>query len=109
MNSTNVPSKKENKIRITGSAIYVTDKALEIPKDAIRVDKAIVFGENESMEIPVGEAKLNENGTLELQNGTIITMVNPKVYQTLKANKERKEKMNLKARNTGKAQTGVDR
>lgn len=111
MKSTNVPSKKDNPAAVVGQTIP-TDKGLEIPpKTAKRgVSEKEVKKAEQQGEIVISQAAssvLREDGTLKLEDGTIIAMVNPKAYQTLMAAKKQKAAMKENA-NKRRAQAGME-
>ena len=112
MKSTNVPSKKDNPAVVVGQTIP-TDKGLEMPPKTAKwgvsekeVKEAEIQGEIVISQ--VGESKVREDGTLEMQDGTIISMVNPKAYQALMNVKRQKAEMKQKANKKGKAQVGME-
>ena len=51
---------------------------------------------------------MREDGTLEMKDGTAISMVNPKAYQALMNVKRQKAEMKQKANKKGKAQVGME-
>ncbi len=112
MKSTNVPSKKDNPAVVVGQTIP-TDKGLEMPPKTAKwgvsekeVKEAEIQGEIVISQ--VGESKVREDGTLEMKDGTIISMVNPKAYQALMNVKRQKAEMKQKANKKGKAQVGME-
>lgn len=115
MNSTSVPSNyRQNKrtTSVAGSIFKPTEKTLEIPpqKQVYEVIPSYIE-EQGNMEIPTGNAKVYENGILEMENGTTKKMANPKAFQNIKAEEQRKAEMKAKVARKGKGiQTaGVDR
>ncbi len=92
MSSTNVPSNNNN-VSVAGSIFAAKKRTLDFPPKG-RVYEVISSRiEEGNMKIPVGNAKLQENGTLQLGNGTTVVMANKeKAYQAiLNAKKQRKE------------------
>ncbi len=92
MSSTTVHSNNKDNVSVAGSVFVATEKTLEVPPKGQVYEVISSRIEEGNMEIPVGNAKLQENGTLQMENGTTIVMVNPKAYQAiLNAKKQRKE------------------
>lgn len=119
MSSTTVHSNKKkeresNPAPVCGQTIPTNNK-LEMPPKAAKwgVSEKEVIKSGELGEIvfsQVENSKVNEDGTLEMQDGTTIVMVNPKVYQALLAVKKNREEMNLKAKSkNNKTQAGITR
>lgn len=101
MNSTNVPSKRDNPAVIIGKTIP-TDKELEMPPKTAKwgvSEKEVRSAEQEGEIVisQVGKSKIREDGTLEMQDGKTISMVNPKAYQVLMADRKKKEVMKEEA------------
>lgn len=111
MNSTNVPSNNEQNMRTTsvaGSIFKPTEKTLEVPpKKQIYEIIPSYIEEQGNMEIPTGNAKVYENGILETENGTTKKMTNPKAFQNMKVENQRKAEMKIKAAKTSKMQEEV--
>lgn len=113
MNSTNVPSNRDNPTIVVGQTIP-TEKGLEMPPKTAKwgvSEKEVKEAENQNEIVisQVGDAKLNEDGTLAMADGTNIKMVNPKAYQVLLANKKQKVEMKNKvATKKGKVQSGME-
>lgn len=101
MNSTNVPSNKDNPAVVVGQSIP-TDKGLEMPPKTAKwgvSEKEVKEAEKQGEIVisQVEESKVREDGMLEKKDGTTISMVNPKAYQALKAIAKQKEEMAKKA------------
>ncbi len=119
MNSTNVPSNRDNPAVVVGQSIP-TDKGLEMPPKTAKwgvSEKEVKEAENQNEIVisQVGDAKLNEDGTLvredgmlEKKDGTTISMVNPKAYQALMAAKKQKAEMKAKANRKKEVQSGME-
>lgn len=112
MKSTNVPSKNDNPAVVVGQTIP-TEKGLEMPPKTAKwgvSEKEVKVAEmqGEIVISQVGESKVREDGTLEMQDGTTISMVNPKAYQALMTVKRQKAEMQEKANKKGKAQVGME-
>lgn len=112
MNSTSVPSKKDNPAVVVGQTIP-TDKGLEMPPKTAKwgisekeVKEAEIQGE--IIISQVEESKVREDSKLEMKDGTTISMVNPKAYQALMAVKKQKAEMKAKASQKGKVQSGME-
>ncbi len=108
MSSTNVHSNNKDNVSVVAGSVFVaTENTLEVPpKGKGQVYEVISSRiEEGNMEIPVGNAKLQENGTLQMENGTTIVMVNPRVWQELLNAKKQREEMGRKA----KVQSGMSR
>lgn len=110
MNSTSVPSNQDNPAIVVGQTIP-TDKGLEMPPKTARwgVSEKEVKKADKQGEIvisQVGGSKVKENGTLEMDDGKIMNMANPKAYQILLANKRQKAEMKEKANK--KVQSGIE-
>lgn len=107
MSSTTVHSNKKDKQEINNPApvcgqTIPTDKKIEIPPKTAKwgVSEKEVIKSEELGEIvfsPVGNSRVKEDGTLEMQDGTTMVMVNPKVYQALLKVKKNREEMKEKA------------
>ena len=120
MSSTNVHSsqneysKESNPAPVCGQAIPTNEK-LEMPPKTAKCgvsEKEVIKAEElgEIVFSQVEKSKVNADGTLEMQDGTTIVMVNPKVYQALLAVKRNREAMQHKAESkNGKAQAGIGR
>ncbi len=113
MSSTTVHSKNQNENHTTsvaGSAFVATEKTLEIPpKGQVYEVISNYVEEQGNIEIPVGNAKLQENGILQMENGANVAMANPKAYQAIVENKRRREEMEIKAEATERANVGSER
>lgn len=121
MSSTTVHSKQKNDQKVNNPApvcgqTIPTDKALEIPPKTAKwgvAEKEVIKSEElgEIVFSEVEKSKVNADGTLEMQDGTSIVMVNPKVYQALLSVKKTREEMKLKAEEKGnnKAHAGISR
>lgn len=112
MKSTNVPSKNDNPAVVVGQTIP-TEKGLEMPPKTAKwgvSEKEVKVAEmqGEIVISQVGESKVRKDGTLEMQDGTTISMVNPKAYQALMTVKRQKAEMQEKANKKGKAQVGME-
>ncbi len=111
MNTTNIPSNNRQTKRTTsvaGSIFRPTERTLEVPpqKQVYEIIPSYIE-EQGNMEIPTGNAKVYENGILEMENGTTKKMENPRAYQNMKVQKQRKAEMRAKAAREGKAQEEV--
>ena len=124
MSSTTVHSKKENDQKVNNPApvcgqTIPTNKTLEVPPKTAKwgISEKEVIKSEELGEIvfsQVENSKVNADGTLEMQDGTTIVMVNPKVYQALLSVKKTREEMRQKAEaktniKDDKAKTGMGR
>lgn len=112
MNSTNVPSKRDNPAVVVGQTIP-TDKELEMPPKTAKwgvSEKEVRRAEQEGEIVisQVGESKIREDGTLEMQDGKTISMVNPKAYQALMAARKQKAEMKAKASRKKEVQSGIE-
>ncbi len=107
MSSTTVHSNNKDNGSVAGSVFVATENTLEIPPEGKGQVYEVISSriEEGNMEIPVGNAKLQENGTLQMENGTTIVMVNPRVWQELLNAKKQREEMGRKA----KVQSGMSR
>lgn len=107
MSSTTVHSSKKDKKEINNPApvcgqTIPTNTKIEIPPKTAKwgVSEKEVIKSEELGEIvfsQVGNSKVNADGTLEMQDGTTMVMVNPKVYQALLTVKKNREEMQEKA------------
>ena len=112
MNSTNVPSNKDNPAVVVGQTIP-TDKGLEMPPKTAKwgvSEKEVKIAEQEGEIVisQVEESKVREDGILEKKDGTTISMVNPKAYQALMAAKKQKVEMKTKANRKKEVQSGME-
>lgn len=102
MSSTTVHSKKQTKTSIVATSMYLTEKSLEVPEDAKKLQETLVdYIGGEGMEIPVGNAIVNEKGEMKLQNGTV-AMMSPEAIKAIIEN--RKQKQIMKEKLAGKEQ-----
>ena len=120
MNSTNVPSNsKENQESnnpslFSGQTIANNEGKIEMPPKAASTgisEKAIKIAEakGEVLEIPVGNCKVNENNTMELENGNIKTMKKANAYNTITTHRTERKEMQEKARQkSSRAQAGME-
>jgi len=111
MNSTSVPSNNNQNKRTTsvaGSIFKPTERTLEVPpkKQVYEVIQSYIE-EQGNMEIPTGNAKVYENGILEMDNGTTKKMANPRAYQNMKEQEQRKAEMKAKAARASKAKEEI--
>ena len=91
MSSTIVHSKQKNNPVPVFGQIIPTDRTVEIPPKTAKwgVSEKEVIKSEELGEIvfsPVGNSRVKEDGTLEMQDGTIIPMANPEAYKIIKEN-----------------------
>lgn len=112
MNSTNVPSKKDNPAVVVGQTIP-TDKGLEMPPKTAKwgvSEKEVKKAEREGEIVisQVGESQVREDGILEMKDGSTISMVNPKAYQALMATRRQKAEMKAKANKKKEVQSGME-
>lgn len=109
MKSTNVPSNSKENQEInnpslfSGQTISNNEGNIEMPPKAASTGiskKAIKIADakGEVLEIPVGNCKVNENNTMELENGNIKTMKSENAYSTIKANNKKREAMKEEAK-----------
>lgn len=98
MNSTTGLSTQEtNHTTIAGTAFDLTEKSLVVPPEKqVYVEIPSNIG-NGSIEIPVGNAKVYENGDVELSNGKIIKLVDKNAYKNIAKRQLEKAQMNAKA------------
>ena len=120
MNSTNVPSNSKENQEInnpslfSGQTISNNEGRIEMPPKAACTgisEKAIKIAEarGEVLEIPVGNCKVNENNTMELENGNIKTMKKANAYNTIVAHRKERNEMREKARQkNSRAQAGME-
>ncbi len=120
MNSTNVPSNSKENQEInnpslfSGQTISNNEGRIEMPPKAASTgisEKAIKIAEarGEVLEIPVGNCKVNENNTMELENGNIKTMKKANAYNTIVAHRKERNEMREKARQkNSRAQAGME-
>lgn len=112
MNSTNVPSNRDNPAVVVGQSIP-TDKGLEMPPKTAKwgvSEKEVKEAERQGEIVisQVEESKVREDGMLEKKDGTTISMVNPKAYQALMAAKKQKAEMKAKANRKKEVQSGME-
>lgn len=111
MNSTNVPSnsnlrKKQeisNPSAHFGMTVLNEKGNMKMPPEMSSngtSEKAIKVAETrgEVLEILVGNCKVNENNTMELENGTIKEMKSPNAYSTIDADNKKRNAMKEKAK-----------
>lgn len=109
MKSTSVPSNSKENQEInnpslfSGQTISNNEGNIEMPPKAASTGiskKAIKIADakGEVLEIPVGNCKVNENNTMELENGNIKTMKSENAYSTIKANNKKREAMKEEAK-----------
>ena len=122
MNSTNVPSNLNSKEKqemnnpslFSGQTISNNEGNIEMPPKAASTgisEKAIKIAatKGEILEILVGNCKVNENNTMELENGTTKMMKNPSAYKNIvKDNKERIDIKSKAKQKNSKAQVGME-
>ena len=108
MNNTNVYSDNQEKENIAPacSQVVPTEKNLEFPpnKDKYNTHNYGVSydqAKEGEIEFQTGNSRVNEDGTLELQNGTTIAMVNPKAYQVIANYMRQQKEMKEKAKQRG--------
>lgn len=117
MSSTTVHSKQKNNPAPVCGQTIPTNKTLEVPPKTAKwgiSEKEVIKSEElgELVFSQVETSKVNEDGTLEMKDGTTMVMVNPKVYQALLSVKKTREEMKLKAEaksNKNKAKSEMDR
>lgn len=109
MNSTTGLSTQEtNHTTIAGTAFDLTEKSLVVPPEKqVYVEIPSNIG-NGSIEIPVGNARVYENGTLEMQDGTKIKMANAKAYQNMAKRRDERSQMKVKAEQKTKKQAEIE-
>ena len=100
MNQTTVDSNKENKKdmpTVAGSMIQVTENTLEVPPRG-QVYEVITsyIDEQGNMEIPAGDAIVNENGQMQKADGTVIAILNPKAVKDLISYKKQRDEKEAK-------------
>lgn len=120
MKSTNVPSNSKENQEInnpslfSGQTISNNEGNIEMPPKAASTgisEKAIKIADakGEVLEIPVGNCKVNENNTMELENGNIKTMKKANAYNTIVADNKARKAMKEKAKQkNSKAQAGME-
>lgn len=120
MKSTNVPSNSKENQEInnpslfSGQTISNNEGNIEMPPKAASTGiskKAIKIADakGEVLEIPVGNCKVNENNTMELENGNIKTMKSENAYSTIKADNKKREAMKEEAKQkNSRAQAGME-
>lgn len=122
MKSTNVPSnsnlreKQEvsNPSLFSGQTRSDENGNMEMPPKAASTgisEKAIKIAEakGEILVVQVGNCKVNENNTMELENGTTKPMKNPNAYKNIvKDNRERKDMKDKAKQKDAKAQAGME-
>lgn len=120
MKSTSVPSNSRenqemnNPSLFSGQTIPNKEGNIEMPpraastgisKKAIKIADAI----GEILEIPVGDCKVNENNTMELENGKIKNMKRENAYQTIVEDKQKRQEMKEEAeKKNGRVQAGME-
>lgn len=120
MKSTNVPSNSKENQEVNNPSLYsgqtrsdengnmeMPPKAAStgISRNAIKVAEA----KGEVIDIPVGNCKIKENNTMELENGTIKTMKDANAYKNIVADRKEKQAMKEKARQkNNREQAGVE-
>ncbi len=109
MNQTTVDSNKKNKKdmpTVAGSTIQVTENTLEVPPRG-QVYEVITgyIEEQGNMEIPAGDAIVNENGQMQLEDGTVIATLNPQAVKDLVSYKKQREEKSKKVKASSKAET----
>lgn len=122
MNSTNVPSNANSKEKqeINNPSLYsgqtrsdengnmeMPPKAAStgISRNAIKVAE----GKGEILTIPVGNCKVKENNTMELEDGTTKTMKNKSAYKNIMNDRNNKQVMKEKAKQkNSRAQAGIE-
>ena len=113
MSRTTVHSNKENEKNtpsIAGSVILIDDerKTIDVPQQG-QVYKVIssYIEEQGNMEIPTGDAIVNENGQMQKGDGTVIAILNPRAVKDLisykKQRDEREKKLKSKVKVSSKA------
>ena len=101
MNSTNVPSNRDNPAVVVGQTIP-TDKGLEMPPKTAKWGLSREDVRKQDVVIsPVEKSKVREDGKLEKEDGTTISMRNPKAYQTLLNAKNQKAQMKEEKNQSG--------
>lgn len=122
MKSTNVPSnsnlreKQEvsNPSLFSGQTRSDENGNMEMPPKAASTgisEKAIKIAEakGEILVVQVGNCKVNENNTMELENGTTKPMKNPNAYKNIvRDNRERKDMKDKAKQKDAKAQAGME-
>ena len=122
MKSTNVPSnsnlreKKEisNPSAHFGMTVLNEKGNMKMPPEMSSKgtsERAIKIADTrgEVLEIPVGNCKVNENNTMELENGNIKTMKKANAYNTIVAHRKERNEMREKARQkNSRAQAGME-
>lgn len=91
MSSTTVHSKTS----IAAISMYLTERDLRIPEDAKKLQETLVDYIGEGMEIPAGNAIVNEKGEMKLQNGTV-AMIAPEAIKAIIENRKQKQIMKAK-------------
>lgn len=120
MKSTNAPSNSKENQEVNNPSLYsgqtrsdengnmeMPPKAAStgISRNAIKVAEA----KGEVIDIPVGNCKIKENNTMELENGTIKTMKDANAYKNIVADRKEKQAMKEKARQkNNREQAGVE-
>lgn len=110
MSSTNVHSKKSKSTgSIAGSAFKPTEKTLEIPPKTQVFEVIPSYVEEQgNIEIPAGDAYVNDRNEMVKADGTIAKMKNPKAFDEISKHKNQKDKMGEKA-SKSKKEVEVDR
>ena len=109
MSRTTVHSNKEsekNTPSIAGSVILIDDerKTIDVPQQG-QVYKVIssYIEEQGNMEIPTGDAIVNENGQMQKADGTVIATLNPKAVKDLISYKKERDEKEAKLKVSSKA------
>lgn len=122
MKSTNVPSnsnlreKQEvsNPSLFSGQTRSDENGNMEMPPKAASTgisEKAIKIAEakGEILVVQAGNCRVNENNTMELENGTTKPMKNPNAYKNIvRDNRERKDMKDKAKQKNAKAQAGME-
>lgn len=103
-------TRKINNIAMDGTEFYVDgkEKKLDFPPNGAVLKVIPNSIEEEIMEIPVGIARVYENGTLEMQDGTKIKMANAKAYQNMAKRRDESSQMKVKAEQKTKKQAEIE-
>ncbi len=116
MSRTTVHSNKESEKSapsIAGSVIQINDKTntIDVPQKG-QVYKVIssYIEEQGNMEIPTGDAIVNENGQMQDIDGTVIVTLNPQAVKDLNSYKEQREEKarKLKSKNKVSSKAGAE-
>ena len=116
MSSTTVHSNKKddkNKPCVAGSVFQPTEKTLEVPpKGQVYEVISSYIEEQGNIEIPTGNAVVNENGQMQKEDGTVIVTLNPQAikdlasYRKQRDGKEKKLKAEVKVSSKAGAEIG---